>query len=211
MYLFAFDMDGTLTYSSSWYDLVKEYGDEKISKRLKQRYYNGEISYEEWIEKLIAIFRKNNLNKEEVQRIMASYSLIEGIEDFISFLREKVKEKVYLTIISSGILERARKIARQLNFDSYHCVSFRYDKEGYVVGIETMIKPEHKRDILKNLIWKYAPKKVIAIGDSDFDIPMMKLADLKISVNNEIGEHDVDYHGKDYYEIIEFFQKEIKL
>jgi len=207
MYLFAFDMDGTLTYNYSWYDLVREFGDEETSKKLKEKYYNGEISYDEWVDREITILRSNNLHREDILRIMSSYSLVDGLEDFVMYLKEKMNNPVYLTIISSGIIERASTIARQLNFNSYYGASFKYTKEGYLIGMKNIMRPEHKKDILTRLIHRYGPKKVIVIGDSDFDIPMMELADLKISVNNKIEDHEVDYHGENYYEIKKFLKQ----
>ncbi len=208
-------MDGTLTKEYSWNDLVRYYGDEERSKKYMEDYFKGKISYEEWVNKEIELFIKNELHLYDVHCLMKEYTYVDGLDEFLQHIYEYERDtgtRVYRCIISAGIYERAIKIKRDLGFDFVYAARFRYDKCGYLEGMEEIVDPLKKLHYLKKLRDKVGNiEKMIVIGDSDFDVPMMSLADVRISVNNRIETHDVDFHGKDYLDIIRFLFKEVLL
>ncbi len=210
--LIAFDMDGTLTKEYSWNDLVRYYGDEKISRKCMEDYFKGKISYEEWVNKEIELFIKNELHLYDVHCLMREYTYVDGLDKFLQCIYEYERDtgiRVYRSIISAGIYERAIKIKRDLGFDFVYATKFRYDKCGYLEGMEEIVDPLKKLHYLEMLKVRVKDvEKIIVIGDSDFDVPMMGLADVRISVNNRIETHDVDFHGKNYLDIVGFlFEK----
>ncbi len=202
-YLFAFDMDGTLTINNSWLDIKKHYGIDRLTNHLENMWQRNEITYEEWVRIELNLFKKFKVHRATVTKILHDYKLTPGLKDFL----KEFKNRGIFAIISGGFIERALIIKHRLKMNYAFANTFIYDKKGFVKDIYNLVTYTSKESILLRLIDKHQPEKIIVFGDSHFDKHMWKHADYKVSINNTIDNFDIDAIISDFREVIEDIKK----
>lgn len=202
-YLFAFDMDGTLTLNNSWKDIKQYYNLDHFTAHLEAKWQKGEITYEDWVKIELEYFKKAGVHRAVVAKILAEYKLTEGIKELIASFRRNA----IFAIISGGFIERATLIKNQLALHYAFANSFLYNGNGYVVDIYNPVSYLSKEKILLKLIDKHNPERVVVFGDSHFDKLMWKHADYKVSLNNDIENFEIDTVITDFREVIEYIKK----
>jgi HAD superfamily phosphoserine phosphatase-like hydrolase len=137
--LVCFDLDGTLTFRSTWEAFNARLGiTPEDDKRLFEKYLAGEQPYESWIAALLQLYRQNDaVTKEEIENVAQDIELRPGA----IALAAAAKEKGYEVILVSGSVDTiVRVCAARLHigewFSTNKAVYDGDDRE--LVDIETM-------------------------------------------------------------------------
>ena len=158
-------------------------------------------------------------NREKLQEYGKNVQLFQGVEDWFDRLNEYGCQRgitVEHYIISSGLKEmiEGTEIARRGEFRKIYASSFFYDDRGMAVWPAQVINYTNKTqylfriekgvlDINDDKVNEYfAPenmrvpfRNMVYIGDSDTDIPCMKL--VNINGGHSIGVYNPDTNNKD--------------
>lgn len=182
--LIIFDTDGVLVKERScWIAVHKGLGKEIVRKcsKLRREYFRSpKMSYESWAKKDIKLW--GDVGVRKIKEILDKIPLMKGAKETSKILKRK---GYLLGIISTGINILIERVKRELNFD-FAIYNEIYEKEGRLaVKINVSLDKNPKDKILKKIIkdLKIEKKNIIAIGDSDDDYPMMKLAGFSILFN----------------------------
>jgi phosphoserine phosphatase len=182
--LIVFDAHGVLVKErSSWIAVHRGLGKEVIKRcsKLKKEYLSsGKMSYEIWAKKDVKLWGEVGLKK--IKKILNKVPFMKGAKETCKALKER---GYLLAIISTGINLLIERIKKELNVDYAICneIYERNSKLFAKINVSDDKKPKDK--ILKKIIKKLKIKKqnIVVIGDSDDDLPMMKLAGFSILFN----------------------------
>ncbi len=189
--LIAFDLDGVLTKSKSSWEYVHDYFGVPISSRRKNflDYVWGRIDYNEWIRRDIELWNKalgRKLRREDL------LEAIDGIKvnDNVSRVVGELKNKGFIVgIISAGIGQLAEKIASKYEFDFWIANPITFTSNGIVSENQRARMPPYRKPL--TLLWSarhygVSIRETIYVGDSDWDIGVIKLAGCGIAYNCSI-------------------------
>jgi len=170
--IIVFDMDGVLTEEiSSWVAIHRYFGVEN-SKNLKD-YMNGEIDYQEFMRRDIATW-PNKTHIREIEKVLSGLKIIPNAKETIK------------TLVSAGLDLLANRIGSYLSMDYIFANGLKTDKQGFLTG-EGICRVDliRKDKVLKNLAekLKISLSNFITIGDSKYDISMLKAAGFAIAFN----------------------------
>jgi len=195
-------MDGVLLDTvSSWRYIHEYFG--TTNKRSIITYLRGDIDYLEFIRRDVSLWKKNgkSVKKDIIQDILYTIPYIKGVEECISFLKER---HIHTAIVSAGLDILAEKIAHDFGIDYVYANEVKVDKDGRLTGegvlhVELMHKDKNVKTLAKKL---HLPLEVCAaVGNSCFDIPMLETCGLGIAFNPEdtcvVKCADVVIEGKD--------------
>ncbi|RLF06767.1 MAG: hypothetical protein DRK00_00610 [Thermoprotei archaeon] len=179
--LLAVDVDGVLTkVNSVWrylHECLDTLGEAAINAAL---FREGKITYEEWA-KLDASLWKG-VRVEEIMRVVSGVELREGAAELVKLVRERGLEVVAL---SAGLSLIADRVAAELEIDA--CLSNELIvRDGVVTGdVVVRVTCSNKGDLLLKICSERGvePDQVVVIGDSEADIPMMRVSGLAIAYN----------------------------
>lgn len=179
-------MDGVLIEEASSWVAIHQYFGVDNSQDLKN-YLSGEIDYMEFMRRDIAKWPKTHIS--QIEKILSSLKVIPGAEETIKKLRNKGYNKIGL--VSAGLDVLANNIGHRLSMDYILANGLEIDKDGYLTG-EGICRVEltRKEKALINLAEKLKTplSNFIAIGDSKYDISMLKVAGLAIAFNSKDEE-----------------------
>ena len=232
------DFDRTLTRAfvrgrrvTSLISVLRDYNylTEEYTKRanaLRDKYYSIELAdiplrekkkaMHEWWTEHFRLLVESKLNKKDLEMVVKSekVKLRKGALSFFDFL---YKQKIPLVILSSAglggdsiamFLENEKRLYGNIHIISN---SFKWDKNGYAVGVEKPIIHRMNKDeipvkdfpvykIIRNR------KNVILLGDSLSDIEMVKGFDyekiIKIGFLNESIRENLKSYKEDYDVVI---------
>jgi len=200
-----FDLDGTIIKeNSAWEMLHKHFKvDPSIVEKNKELYEKKIIDVDRWIEMDIKLWK--NPHKKTIEDVLKKYTLIEGIKEFVEYLK---KRGFILGIVSSGIDILAEKVADELGIDICYSNSLIFDEKGFLIGGKGNVDLLRKKEIAKNLSEKFKIplKNFIIIGDTKYD--MIDGVGIKIALNPK-EKLDADYTVNSIQELKEFFEREI--
>jgi len=204
----AFDVDGVITdIESIWRFIHQELNTLKIAEKNAKLYYSGKITYEEWA--LLDAGLWKGVSYEKMANIVRKIPLKDGLKELTSFLKAR---GLRIFAISAGLDLLREPLYREAFFDEFLANKL-IIKNGKVTGeVEVHVTVENKGEILEKLCLKYgfSPIHVIAVGDSEVDIPMFRKAGLSIAFNpNKLEvakEADVTLYG-DLIKLLAFFRK----
>jgi len=186
--LIFFDLDGTLIKCKSSWELIHErFGTLDQARKALEEYRVGKISYEEFMVKDIASWmkKKKRIHIKEIEEILKDYELNTGAKDVVLELKHR---GLKVTIVTAGINLLAEKVGKQLNVDAVLSNRIEVDKDGYLVGkgIEG-VDPYKKDELLKKVAKKEGVplEKTVAVGDTIYDLNMLKTAGLGLYFNTE--------------------------
>ncbi|RLF99210.1 hypothetical protein DRN58_05535 [Thermococci archaeon] len=200
-----FDLDGTIIKeNSAWEMLHKHFKvDPSIVEKNKELYEKKIIDVDRWIEMDIKLWK--NPHKKTIEDVLKKYTLIEGIKEFVEYLK---KRGFILGIVSSGIDILAEKVADELGIDICYSNSLIFDEKGFLIGGKGNVDLLRKKEIAKNLSEKFKIplKNFIIIGDTRYD--MIDGVGIKIALNPK-EKLDADYTVNSIEELKEVFEREI--
>jgi len=200
-----FDLDGTIIKeNSAWEMLHKHFKvDPSIVEKNKELYEKKIIDVDRWIEMDIKLWK--NPHKKTIEDVLKKYTLIEGIKEFVEYLK---KRGFILGIVSSGIDILAEKVADELGIDICYSNSLIFDEKGFLIGGKGNVDLLRKKEIAKNLSEKFKIplKNFIIIGDTRYD--MIDGVGIKIALNPK-EKLDADYTVNSIQELKEVFEREI--
>jgi phosphoserine phosphatase len=200
-----FDLDGTIIKENSAWEMLHKYFkvDPSIVKKNKELYDKEIIDVDKWIEIDIKLWK--NPDKTTIENVLKKYTLIEGIKEFVSYLK---KRGFILGIVSSGIDILAEKVADELGIDICYTNTLIFDERGFLIGGKGNVDLLNKKEIAKNLSEKFKIplKNFIIIGDTRYD--MIDGVGIKIALNPK-EKLDADYTVNTIQELKEIFKKYI--
>ena len=150
--LVGFDLDGTLIKGNSWVDLNIALG---VTKEEDQAMYDahvaGNLSYEDWLEKLADIYRAHGLaTKDKIMEILSQVVIREGAAEAIAYL----KSKGYKTAIISGSNDLIVDLVKEkLGIEyGFSVNTFVFDEANNFKAVKTLgLDTNAKTDLLNKL------------------------------------------------------------
>lgn len=111
-----FDCDGVLLIEAiPWKRLHRAGGlSGEQDEKWFNDYYSGKISYKQWVKNVQQTYIKNGMNYSLFKKTLASHEINPEIYPLLDFLK---KRKIEKAIISSGIDEYVKPVAKELGFD----------------------------------------------------------------------------------------------
>jgi phosphoserine phosphatase len=171
-------------------------------------YLRGDIDYLEFIRRDVSLWKKNgkSVKKDAIQDILYTIPFIKGVEECISFLKER---HIHTAIVSAGLDILAEKVAHDIGIDYTYANQVKVGTDGRLTGegvlhVELMHKDKNVKALAKKL---HLPLEACAaVGNSCFDIPMLEACGLGIAFNPEdtcvVKCADVVIEGKDLSRLI---------
>jgi len=192
--LAIFDLDGTLTkIESIWQYLHGKLGTWEVGKISAEKYWRGEITYEEWAEKDSMLWK--DVPVEKVISILREIPYIEGATETFEELKRR---GIWTGIVSAGISLLADRAKKELGAD-FAVANRLLSEEGKLTGkIRVKVSLRNKDEIIKEMAWMLGVdlENSAVIGDNAFDLP--DVVGLKIAFNprsrdvREIADITVD-------------------
>ncbi|PIS39548.1 MAG: HAD-IB family hydrolase [Candidatus Nealsonbacteria bacterium CG08_land_8_20_14_0_20_38_20] len=194
----VFDLDGTVFRSSLMIELLEGLIEEEIFPIKVQEIYAREYQkwldrkgpYDDYIEKISQAYRKfiKGIKDEQVWRVARKVIAFQKNRTY-RFTRNlilKLKKTHWLLAISGSPRDMVKRFGREFGFDKTYSRIFEVDKKGFFTGrilFEELI--EDKGKILKQVVGKenLTLKHSIGIGDTETDIPFLKLVEHPIAFN----------------------------
>jgi phosphoserine phosphatase len=185
--LVIFDLDGTLTKEKSIWEYIhkilgKWYG---FAEEYQKQFLAGKISYEEFCEQDAQVWK--GMKVEELFDIIKSVDFYAGIDELISYLKEK---GLKTSIVSSGLSLLSNWVAKRYGFD-FSVSNDLIHKDGIVTGkVRIKVYYDKKSEWVERImkLFKIRPEETIAIGDSHGDIDMLKTVGFSIAFNSSCEE-----------------------
>ena len=193
--LIVFDIDGTITrHISSWRYIHEKLGLwDILAKKYQEQFLAGKISYRKFCE-LDATHWKG-LKREKMVKAFQSIQYSKNVKKAV----KKLKEKGFVLVaISTGLQFITDRIKNELKFD-YVAGNRLTVRNGVLTGgVKINISHGAKGKTVKKILKRFGikPSEMIAVGDSEGDIPMIKMAGYSIAFNSsdkklsEIVDHN---------------------
>ncbi|MBI2660595.1 HAD family phosphatase [Candidatus Woesearchaeota archaeon] len=209
--LVCFDVDGTLidNVTFSW-QVFHEYfqTDKHRREDAKRKFFNGEISYLQWAEHDISLWKEKNAKKQDFLMAIGHLRLMEGAMETLNELK---KNGLKLAIISGSlniILERFIPDYGKF-FNDVFLSRIYFDEKGEISKVEaTEFDMDAKALALKKIAEreKISLKECVFVGDQFNDLKIMEESGLGIAFNcNHEGlkrTADICIEKKDLREIL---------
>jgi len=184
--LVVFDLDGTLTtHNSSWWRLHEVFGTHEEGQKYYDRYFAGEINYQQWADLDAGLWKGKPLS--EVERIADETRLVLGARETIQELK---RNYIDVAILSGGIDLLADRIAKRLAID-YVMVNKIQHENGTLTGeVEVIVGWGGKAEEIKQVFndFNVAPEETAFVGDGRNDISAFSVVGLSIAFNPEHEE-----------------------
>ncbi len=200
----VFDIDGTITKHISSWRYIHEKLDlwDVLAKKYQDQFLAGKINYRRFCELDAAHWKGMPVRK--LHDVFRNVQYSKNARKAITLLKNKGFK---LVAISTGLQFITDRIKKELKFD--HVLGNRlrsYDGKltgGVTINISHGAKGKTVREMLKKM--GAAPGEMIAVGDSEGDIPMIKVAGYSIAFNSssEKLSEIVDYNAttNDFMEV----------
>jgi len=186
--LVFFDCDGVLLIEAiPWKRLHRAAGlSEEQDEKWFNEYYSGKISYKQWVKNVEEIYIKNGMNRSLFKKTLSLHEINPEIYSLLDFLE---KRKIKTAIISSGIDEYVKPVARELGIELCRTnYSFDFDKNGKLKKINYLNSDKKSKVIqIKEICRKFKikPTETLFIGDSINDLEAFKLTKHGVLYKND--------------------------
>jgi len=181
----VFDMDGVLVQDeSSWITIHNYFKADNIGSF--KDYLDGKIDYCEFMKRDIALWPR--VNVKIIEHIFDPIRITPGVRYVIN---EFKKRGFIMALVSAGLDILANKINKELKFDYVFANGLNIDKDGFLKGTgQCQVELLRKDKIVKLLSKKLniPLSQFVAIGDSKYDIPMLKVVGFAIAFNPKDDE-----------------------
>ncbi|MEM4699635.1 MAG: HAD-IB family phosphatase [Candidatus Nezhaarchaeales archaeon] len=175
--LAAFDVDGTLTaVKDSWryyHEALGTWGQASLNA---QRFFNREISYEEWAELDVALWR--GLPLERLAELARGIPWRGGAHRVAELKRRGYS----LYALTTGLSLLARRAVEELGFDGYLANEVEVEGGALTGGVVVRVAYGGKGEALRRLREELGAEAVVAVGDGRSDLEMFAEADVAIAV-----------------------------
>ena len=211
--LVCFDVDGTLidNVTFSWQVFHDYFQTDKHRREdAKNKFFNGQITYREWAEHDINLWRERHAKKQDFFKAVEHLRLMNGA---IETLKELKKRNFKLAIISGSlniILEKFIPNYEEF-FDDVFLSRIYFDKEGNISKVDaTEFDMDAKALALKKIAdrEKISMNECVFIGDYLNDLKIIQEAGLGIAFNCKYEElkkvADVIIEKKDLREVLKY-------
>ncbi|MBI2101864.1 HAD family phosphatase [Candidatus Woesearchaeota archaeon] len=209
--LVCFDVDGTLidNLTFSW-QIFHDYFQTDRHKRedAKKKFFNGEITYRQWAEHDIGLWRERNAKRGDFFKAMSHLKLMEGAIETLNALK---KSKMKLAVISGSfniLLEKFIPNYEEI-FDDVFLSRIYFDEKGSISRVDaTEFDMDGKAIALRKIAERenISLKQCVFVGDYLNDLKIMREAGLAIAFNCNYDEvrkaADVVIGKKDLREIL---------
>lgn len=216
--LVCFDLDGTLieNVKFSW-QIFHDYFQTDSHKRedARNKFFSGQISYMEWAEHDMNMWKEKNATKDEFFRAISHIKLMDGA---IEALNELKKNGLKLAIISGSINILLEKVIPNYGeiFDDVFLSRIYFDDKGNILRMKvTEYDVEKKAEALKLIAKRenISLKECVFVGDYLNDIKVIQEAGLGIAFNcqeDKLKEvADVVIDKKDLREILKYILQQV--
>ncbi len=186
--LVAFDLDGVLVEAKSSWEFIHDYFGVSKSDRAKNYldYVTGRIDYNEWIRRDVELWNKalgRRLRREDLLKAISNIPVNRDVEYVV---RELKRRRYIVGIISAGVGQVAEKIAEDHGFDFWIANHIVFTEEGLVSENQKARMPPYQKPLM--LLWSarrygISINEVVYVGDSDWDIGVIKLAGYGVAYN----------------------------
>lgn len=214
--LICFDVDGTLidNVEFSWVLMHDFFGTNNERREdARDKFFNKEISYEEWAKHDIEMWKENGANKESLQLAMKQIKLMEGATDTIYELKKK---GIKLAIISGSFNIFLEYLLPEYNdlFDDVYINKLIFDDEGEIIDLNiTSYDMGKKANALLEIAKREGLKldECVFVGDHHNDVDVVREAGLGIAFNCKSDElrkvSNVVIEKKDLREVLKHVLK----
>lgn len=200
--LAIFDIDGTIFRSSLVIELshalVKAGIFPKTARKEIEKEYlawlNRKGSYEAYINKVVKIYVKHITGKRYTLVKRAAENVIAEQKDRVyRYTRDLIKklklDGYFLVAISGSPSYIVQKYAKAIGFNLFFGTELEIKAGKFTGKINSLDSAYNKAKIVKNLAVKYRAdlKSSVAIGDTETDVPMLKLVGKPIAFNPNLG------------------------
>lgn len=211
--LACFDLDGTIIDETVYiWQTIHQclHTDNDERKECMKRYYNNEISYEEWAYHDVELWKRAGATKKDILRALSNLKLMFGAKDTLYELKSR---GLKLAIISGSLNIAIEKVLPKYKeiFDYVFINEIFFDKKDKIKKIiPTKYDMVHKATALQEICEKERIRiqDTIFVGDNDNDVQVAKIAGLAISFNSKSAELDRSCHvvikRKDLKEILKY-------
>lgn len=181
--LVTFDFDGTLAEQrGGWGLLYRLFGVEEAGDERTAAFWDGELTYDEWLAGNVADWRERNVRREHVERATAAVKLIDGGHELLDSLQ---RSPVPFGVVSAGVTDLTRKVQA---YDPAFLISNEVVwEDGDPVDVVPRVPPDAKGDILAELCDRTGidPADVVHVGDSHSDVEAFELAGTAVLFNHD--------------------------
>ena len=211
----CFDVDGTLVdnLTFSW-QIFHDYFQTDRHRRedAKNKFFNGEITYKQWAEHDIGLWKERNAKKNDFFDAIShnNLKLMEGAIETLSALK---KNGIKLAIISGSLNLLLEKFIPDYEkfFDDVFLSRIYFDENGNISKVDaTEFDMDGKALALRKIAEreKISLKECVFVGDYLNDLKIIKEAGLGIAFNCNYDElkkaADVVIEKKDLREILKY-------
>jgi phosphoserine phosphatase len=214
--LVCFDVDGTLidNLKFSW-QVFHDYfeTDEHRREDAKKKFFNGEITYKQWAEHDIEMWKEKKPKKSDFFKALESLKLMEGAMETLDELK---KNGVKLAIISGSLNILVEKFIPNYDdyFDDIFLSKIYFDENGEIERIDaTEFDMEKKALALRQIAERenIELSECVFIGDYLNDLKIIQEAGLGIAFNCRHDElkkvADVVLEKKDLRGVLKYILK----
>ncbi len=186
MHIICSDLEGIFV-PEIWINVAEKTGIDEL--RLTTR---DIADYDVLMKRRLAILDEHGLKIDDIKKVIATMSPLEGALEFLDWLREVTQ----IVIVSDTFVEFARPLMKKLGWPTLFCHTLSIDSNGSIKGY-VLRQNDSKREVARAL--KGLNYFTIAVGDSYNDITMLKEANTGIlfrppeNVKKEFTEFPVTY------------------
>jgi len=208
----CFDVDGTLVGKTVfvWETLHERLNtDPAARKRAWHDYFAGRISYAQWFESDIALFRQQGpVTRERLLQAIDGLELVAGAHETLAELQQA---GLKLAIVSGSLNIVLDKFDLGRHFDEVFVNELYFNPEGELTSWRpTPFDVEKKVAALDHLVAKHGIElaQTVFVGDNFNDLSIARRAGLAIAINSQCEELIACAHanlpGHDLHEILPY-------
>jgi phosphoserine phosphatase len=187
--LVIFDLDGTLTKERSIWEYVhkelgKWYG---FAEEYQKKFLAGEISYDRFCELDAEVWK--GMKVEALSKIVQRVPFHSGVDELIGHLKHK---GLKLAMVSSGLALLANWVHQRYGFDYSVSNDLLYE-DGLLTGkVKIQVYYDQKAAWVKKILkqFRVKPEEMIAIGDSQGDLDLFRMAGLSVAFHSSCRDLD---------------------
>ena len=188
MEIVCLDLEGVLL-PEIWINLAESTGIKELSVTTRDV-----PDYRKLMLQRLKLLKENELGIESIQKVVGGMSPLDGAVDFL----RRLQSEYQVFILSDTFYEISKPLIEQLGWPTLFCHNLVIDSDGNITDFKLRME-DHKRHAVVAL--KKLNFKVIAAGDSYYDLSMLREADKGFLFNapeNVIKEYPEFYATNDY-------------
>lgn len=206
----VFDLDGVLVpIRSSWEYLHRYFGvyDERLRRANIELFYNGLITYEEWMCRDLALLASRGcIHRHEIVQAFREVKLNDGAEYACECFRSIGAE---LAIVSGGVNVLAELVGSKLGIKRIYANKLLFDEHGCLLpyGIK-VVNP-----LMKDMIIRALSKELdiplrnfVYVGDTTWDTSAFKVVNYPVVYNCDECKEVLAGLGVRYYEVKSLYE-----